>query len=205
VSAIWERSDRWPPNEDRADRLALSPHRHGDDAPKPRQSRQSKTLSREDAGGFGVGQLDDGVLVDGATRDEGRSHGRWIGRSHLLRLGIPGIEAHQAHQAPVMAIDGTQDRAAERHRAPNDRVEYRLDIGRGARNDPEDLARGSLSVQRSGEIVIARFELREEPHVFDRNDGLIREGLEQCNLPVGERPWRAARHGQRPNRPTVAK
>ena len=49
-----------------------------------------------------------------------------------------------------------------------------MDIGWRTADHPEDLARGSLSLQRLLRLV-------EQADVLDRNDGLVGEGLEQRN------------------------
>jgi hypothetical protein len=60
-------------------------------------------------------------------------------------------------------------------------------------------------LERLGQLSVPRLQLREQAHVFDRDHCLVGEGLEQSDLTVGERSGRAARHGHRPNRPTIAK
>ena len=36
------------------------------------------------------------------------------------------------------------------------------------------------------QLAVARLQLREQPHVLDRDHGLVGEGLEQLDLPLGE-------------------
>ena len=42
-----------------------------------------------------------------------------------------------------------------------------------------------------GQLAVARLELLEQPHVLDRDDRLVGEGLEERDLRVGERPGSA--------------
>ena len=56
------------------------------------------------------------------------------------------------------------------------------DVGWRAADDPQDLAGGRLLLQRLGEVVVARLQLLEQPHVLDRDDRLVGEGLEQRDL-----------------------
>ena len=61
-------------------------------------------------------------------------------------------------------------------------VEHRLEIGRRARDHPQDLGRGRLLLQRL-------FRLVEQPDVLDGDHRLGGEGLQELDLPVGERPY----------------
>ena len=65
------------------------------------------------------------------------------------------------------------------------RLEHRLDVGRRARDDAQDLAGRRLLLQRLGEVAVARLQLLEQADVLDRDHRLVGEGLEQLDLPVG--------------------
>ena len=52
--------------------------------------------------------------------------------------------------------------------------------------------------------MVARLHLGEEPDVLDGDDGLVREGLEQFDLPIRERPGPSARDGDDTDRDAVA-
>ena len=43
-----------------------------------------------------------------------------------------------------------------------------------------------LLLQRFGEVARARLHLVEQPHVLDRDHGLVGEGLDQRDLSLGE-------------------
>ena len=49
-------------------------------------------------------------------------------------------------------------------------------------DDPQDLARRGLLLERLGQLVVPVLELREQPHVLDGDDRLIGEGLHQLDL-----------------------
>jgi hypothetical protein len=54
-----------------------------------------------------------------------------------------------------------------------------------------------------GDLLVAGLEFLEQPDVLNRNDGLIREGLDQLDLRVGEGPLLPARDGNGADRRTV--
>src|SRR5262249_43218989 len=86
----------------------------------------------------------------------------------------------------VVAKDETELALAELSRTSRDRVEDRLDVGRGARDDTEDLAGRRLLLESLAQLTVPALELFEEPHIRECDGGLIREGLEQGDLSVRE-------------------
>jgi hypothetical protein len=71
----------------------------------------------------------------------------------------------------------------------HDRVHNRLEIGGGTRDDPQDVSRRCLLLQRFGEITVALLQFLEQPHVFDCDHRLIGEGLEKRDLLFAERTY----------------
>jgi hypothetical protein len=84
-------------------------------------------------------------------------------------------------QAPVETEDAAVDRLTQPHGALDDSLEARLDIGRRAGDDPEDLGGRRLLLERLLRLV-------EQPDVLDRDDRLGGEDLQELDLPIGERP-----------------
>jgi hypothetical protein len=84
-------------------------------------------------------------------------------------------------QAPVETEDAAVDRLTQPHGALDDSLEDRLDIGRRAGDDPEDLGGRRLLLERLLRLV-------EQPDVLDRDDRLGGEDLQELDLPIGERP-----------------
>ena len=82
------------------------------------------------------------------------------------------------HQTQVLAFQ-TEDRRIRRPAHPGgvlgDGLHDRLQIGRRARDHPQDLARRRLLLQRL-------FRLVEQAHVLDGDDGLVGEGLQERDL-----------------------
>ena len=72
-------------------------------------------------------------------------------------------------------------------RALDDGVEDRLHVRRRAADDAEHLGRCRLMLQRLAQFCVALAEFLEQPHVLDRDDGLVGEGFEQCDLLLCER------------------
>src|SRR5262245_11999747 len=68
------------------------------------------------------------------------------------------------------------------------RLEDGLQIGRRTANDVKHLACRRLLLQRFGEITIARLLLVNESCVLYGDHSLVGEGVEELDLPFGERP-----------------
>src|SRR5262249_1879050 len=84
----------------------------------------------------------------------------------------------------VEASDSAYFRLAQPDGALGDDVEHWLDVGRRARDDPEDLPGGRLLLEGLGHVgmglregTVLFLELREQPHVLDGDDRLVGEGL----------------------------
>src|SRR5262245_16597958 len=102
-------------------------------------------------------------------------------------------------------------RTAQAYRIGDDRVEYWLYVRRRSRNHTQDLARRRLLLQRLGDLGMSRrqrpvliLQLREQAHVLNGDDRLVREGLEQRDLVAGEPAGLATGHRDRSDRPVVA-
>jgi hypothetical protein len=70
----------------------------------------------------------------------------------------------------------------------HDHLEDRADVRRRARDHPQDLAGGGLLLEGLGELTVLGLQLVEQPGVLDGDGRLVREGLHQGDLAVGERP-----------------
>ena len=73
-------------------------------------------------------------------------------------------------------------RITKPRRVFGDDIEHRLNVSRRACNHPQYLARRSLLLQRLGDLPIALFELIEQANVFDCDNRLVSEGLQEFHL-----------------------
>jgi len=78
----------------------------------------------------------------------------------------------------IEAMHDAVGRFAEADSTAGDRVKDRLDIRWRLADDSQNFRRRSLLIERHSEIAIAGFQLLEEPHILNRNDRLVGEGLE---------------------------
>ena len=105
---------------------------------------------------------------------------------HLESFGRVVVVGGQVQLLSVVPVGRAHARAAQTHRARHDAVEDGLNIGRRARDDPQDLARGGLLFEGLGQGAVATLQFVEQPDVLDGDHRLIGEGLEQRDLLVGE-------------------
>ncbi len=101
------------------------------------------------------------------------------------------------------AVYGTAEAAEEAPGAAHDGFEHWLRIGGRASDHPQDFGGRRPLVERRRQLAVARLQLREQPRVLDRNDGLVGEGLQQGDLVVGERPRLRPSHRDGPDRGAV--
>src|SRR5437870_13824840 len=78
-------------------------------------------------------------------------------------------------------MDRGVERIAQTGCARRQGCEHRLNVCWRVRDHLENLT-------CSRQIAIARFQLLEQPHILDSDDGLVGEGLEQLDLLIRE--WR---------------
>ncbi len=90
----------------------------------------------------------------------------------------------------LVTLDETEDRvdgSTHARGVAGDDVQYRLELGRRARNGAQDLARRRLLLQRLGQFTVSGLQFLGQAGVFDRDRGLGGKGLEERDLPGGER------------------
>src|SRR5262249_43696591 len=118
---------------------------------------------------------------------------------------------HQAQMLPFKLVDRRIHRPAHAGGVLDDGLHDRLEIGGRARNDSQDLGRGGLLLERLSHLPVSLRErtvfflqLREQPDVFDGDHRLGGEGLQQRDLPVGERADLDPTDGNRANHPSIS-
>ena len=99
---------------------------------------------------------------------------------------MPRDEAQDAR--PSSAVDRRIVGPAHSGGVLGDGVHDRLEIGRRARDHPQDLGRRGLLLQTR---TLLRLQF-EQPHVLDGDDGLVGKGLDQLDLLAVKGPARPA-------------
>jgi hypothetical protein len=105
---------------------------------------------------------------------------------------------------PVETEHGRIGGPAEARGTLDHGVQHRLETRRRGADDPEDLGRGRLLLERLGQLPVPRLEFLEEPHVLDRDHRLIGKGPEKLDLTGRERPGHAASDRNRSDRGSVS-
>jgi hypothetical protein len=118
---------------------------------------------------------------------------------HLLRdlLGRGPRSRHDAIPIGLLQHDQGAIRWAQAECSLDDRIEHRLQLVGRARNDGQHIAGGGLVCKRFAQLV-------EQSRVLDRDDSLIRERLDQCELLIGERSNLGPPHRNHANEDTFA-
>src|SRR5262245_930659 len=70
--------------------------------------------------------------------------------------------------------------------ALDDGIQNRLHVRGRAADDAEHLCRRRLMLQGLAQFRVALLQFLEQPHVLDRDDGLIGEGFKEGDLLVGK-------------------
>ena len=142
---VGERSGLLAIDHDHANRGADAKNGDCEQAPVagPRGERAAVLRIQHD-----VGNLRGGPSEDGPARDvrRGRRHWGLQGHGRLLLLGEIVVRGDM-HERAVVAEDRAPAGVAQPNGTLHDRVEDRLDVGRRARDDTEDLARRCLLLQ----------------------------------------------------------
>jgi hypothetical protein len=97
----------------------------------------------------------------------------------MMRAGMQVAAIFQEHDG----IIGPANLAC----AFDDGLENRPDIGRGGRDHAKDVAASGLVSQRLLQLAGLCLDLIEQPHILDRDHGLVGKGRNQFDLFVGER------------------
>jgi hypothetical protein len=115
-------------------------------------------------------------------------------RSERLALHAPPVLGRVAIAGDVVeeVVLGEPDRrpvrAAQPCRRLHQSVEHSLQIESRAADHLEHVGGGGLLLQRFAQFAGTLLHFVEQPHVLDRNHGLVGEGFEQCDLLVREWP-----------------
>ena len=107
-------------------------------------------------------------------------------------------------EVPFLPVDEASVGVAQPHRVLDQAIEHRLKIERRAADHFEDVASGRLLFQRLREIAVASPQLGEQAHVFEGDDRLIGEALQQSDLSLREEAGLGAAEDDHPDRGTLS-
>ena len=174
-------------------------HRHRDHSPESEHpSALPHVIDRR--GFLRVRHVDHRPREDCHSRRGIHAHGPGVPRARRRkRLGGAPVVCRFVQHPVFGEEDGRIGRPAESGGAPHDRFEHWLRVCRRSRDGSQDLARRRLLLQRFGNLfmrlcqrMILLLQLREQPHVLDGNDRLVRKSLEEAGLLVGKRVYLGA-------------
>ena len=131
----------------------------------------------------------DGAPVEGGTRHAAVASGRdGIPLDEGSELGGDVVGGHDSQKLTVEAEDRRAFGLAEPDGVLGQRLEDRLEVEGGPADNLEQLAGRRLLLERDPQLAVARLQLGEQADVLDGDHGLVGEGLQQLDLPVGEGP-----------------
>src|SRR5262245_51065666 len=174
-----------PPDHDCADRDARS--HQGNAQQRPKTKTPSNVAARRK---FVCLRLQVGDVKNSPLQHRSAGRAPTFQGAKILADGSGGgdraVVGDQAQPVAVRAVDGDVVRLAEPGRALHHRVEHRLYVRRRPSDDAENLAGCRLLTKQLGQLSVTRLQLLEQPHILNRDDGLVSEGLEQLNLSIGK-------------------
>ncbi len=171
---------------DRANGKPIAQHRDGEDASEFGRLREGAVLVLGIR--VHIGDAHDRPGKNGPAG--GEAPAGTAGVDAAKRIGPFRPDLGLCREVDQLAIKGRHDTAGgatESQRGVGDAIEHRLDVGRRARDDPQDLRRRGLLLQRFGQVSVARLQLLEKTDVLDRDDGLVGEGLHELDLILRKR------------------
>src|SRR6266545_6637078 len=104
----------------------------------------------------------------------------WVVRQKLRIGGSRAPNGGGMELFPVISEEDAERGVAQPRRLFEHRLKYWRKVARRGIDDPEHFGGRRLLVER-----LAR--LGDEPRVLNRDDGLCREVLQECDLLIGER------------------
>src|SRR5262245_16228061 len=199
-----ERSYLAAPERQPADGHALPQHRHRKARPIASEGLDRRAvISRHRPNVFDLYRRS---VQDGAPYEAVRSRGKREDGPEDLELWLRYLAVRvDGDLLTVEEMETAKGGVAQPHSPTDDRIEYWLSVGRGARNDLKDVTGGRLPFESLSQVAVSFVEFSKQPHVLNRDDGLVGEGLEQGDLVGGEAARFAACHRDRSERLVLAK
>ena len=128
----------------------------------------------------------------------------WVGLDEGAILVGEAVTRGQVMDAALTAENECTFGRAQARRRLHERVEHGLQVEGRAADDLEHVGGRGLLLQRFTQVFRARLHLFEQPHVLDRDDSLVGEGLKQLDMMVGKRAGLCARDADLPDRHAIA-
>ena len=129
----------------------------------------------------------------------------WGLSPELSNLSGHTIVGHGTKDLAIEPVDVSPRGGCKPHRIFEERIENRLKVKSRAADELEDFAGRGLLLEGNPQLTIASLQLGEEPHVLDRYDCLVGEGLQKSDLVVCEPSSFTPRYGDRSERLVLAK
>jgi hypothetical protein len=202
--AVGERHDLGACKEDHADHVACSHQRHGKLSACPGLLLPLEV--REPRIGEGVGEVDGALLKRGEAGRGSVSLGDRMLAQPIEAADCVGVLAGGKMVEPIRPEPEEEGiaRLAKIMRRLDDRIEHRLEIVGRAADHVQHVACGCLVFERLLQLRGARLDLLEQPHILDRDHGLVGEGRDELDLLLREGAHVRARKGDHANRRSIA-
>jgi hypothetical protein len=186
--SLREDSNLGPRDEDRPYRTPLPEHRNCEPTVPASGHCELSQLGAVLRIVQDIGNMNDRPGQDGSTEQVLAAWSHRIDASYRReRFSCVVMKGGGMHQLTVERGDDAEFSIAEPYRAGHNCVEHRLDLGRRARDHPQNLGGRCLLLERFGERGVLGLKLGEQPRVLDGDGRLIGEGLYQSDLTVRER------------------
>jgi hypothetical protein len=155
-----------------------------------------------------VGQQINGLNRDarcrGASRRAAAVDRKWVRLCKRLKLRRETVIGRHAKLAFLSQKNQAPLGLAQRGRGLDQCREHRVKIERRAADDLEHVGGRGLLLQRFTQVLRARLNLLEQPHILDGDHGLVGEGLEQLDVMVDERTGLNPRYTDQADRRAAA-
>src|SRR4029450_294996 len=157
----------------RSDRRLLAQQRDAQRRPGPQPFREGAPRRERLRLGLEVSHVNIPALENGAS-SHGSSHARdWDAEVDWNRAVVGG----RPQVFTVESEDGRVVGSAEARRTLDDDLQDWLGVRRGGAGNPQGPGGRRLLLQCLAEVAVPRLQFLEQPHVLDRNDGLLAKGL----------------------------
>ena len=187
-----------PEDHDVADHALVLEQRHGEKATRAPEIDQRPAVGFALAIGIRleeIGDFDDRFALQQTRGRCARAVFQRLAAAVFVIGGRQPARGGGMEQLTVKRVEHAEIGAAKLHRLAEHRVEDGNEIPGGAADHAQHFGCRGLLLERLRQLLCPCLHLVEQPHVADRDHGLIGEGLQQGDLLVAERMhFGAAKH-----------